>query len=328
MALALLAWTAPQQAGAQVLPMPPSMLQTEPTVIDGPILDSPALGVADLGQVPDSAALVPGPALGVDFNVGGDPLANDLDTWQWQAVPQGLLYHPYLAGPREPRMAAQFVHERSLGWLLDGTLGAQFGVLRYGSRSQPEGWQLDAEGAAFPRLWLDDHRTLVSSDFRVGVPLTFRRGMFESRFGAYHLSSHLSDRYTVQGPWWPLDYSRDALVWGIGLRPLASSRIYAEAEWAFHTTGASKPWQFQFGYELSSTAPTSLCGSPFFAVHGVLREEVDYGGNVIVQTGWQWRAPSAQLLRAGFHYMNGKSNQAQFFNKHEEQIGMGLWYDF
>jgi hypothetical protein len=28
------------------------------------------------------------------------------------------------------------------------------------------------------------------------------------------------------------------------------------------------------------------------------------------------------------HYYNGKSSQSQFFDVSEEQIGMGLWYDF
>ena len=34
------------------------------------------------------------------------------------------------------------------------------------------------------------------------------------------------------------------------------------------------------------------------------------------------------LLRVGVHYYNGMSSQFTFFNQFEEQIGVGMWYDF
>ena len=78
----------------------------------------------------------------------------DDEPWTWQVLPTGLMYKSYLAGGREPRFGTQFVHERSQGWLWDTTLGARVGLLRYGTENDfwPEGWQLDVEGAAFPRL--------------------------------------------------------------------------------------------------------------------------------------------------------------------------------
>jgi len=248
----------------------------------------------------------------------------------WQLLPSGLVYRSYLAGGRESRLAAQVVHERDLGWLFDATLGGRAGILRYGTRDtvRPEGWQLDVEGAAFPRVTLWDERYLVSSDFRGGFPLTFRRGPVEAKLSFYHLSSHLGDQYML-GSWLlPIEYSRDALVLGLGLRPMESLRLYAEADWAFHTTGFSDPWQFQFGAELSPAEPTGLGGSPFVALNGRIRQDVDYGGNVTVQAGWQWRGTAGQLLRGGFYYFNGKSDQGQFFREHEALTGMGIWYDF
>ena len=47
-----------------------------------------------------------------------------------------------------------------------------------------------------------------------------------------------------------------------------------------------------------------------------------------MQTGWQWRGPSGHLMRLGLEYFNGKSEQYQFTNDYEQQIGVGLWYDF
>ena len=59
-----------------------------------------------------------------------------------------------------------------------------------------------------------------------------------------------------------------------------------------------------------------------------LREELDFGGDWTTQLGWLWRGESGSTLRTGLHYVNGKSTQYQFFDNSEEQIGIGLWYDF
>ena len=92
--------------------------------------------------------------------------------WTWELLPAGLIYRPYLAGGREPRFAGEFVHLQHKGWFVDATLGGRVGLLRYGSGDtlRPEGWQLDFEGAAFPRLTLDEGRELVATDYRYGVP--------------------------------------------------------------------------------------------------------------------------------------------------------------
>ena len=59
-----------------------------------------------------------------------------------------------------------------------------------------------------------------------------------------------------------------------------------------------------------------------------MREEHNFGGDVTAQLGWLRRGEYGQTLRIGAQYYNGKSSQMQFFHKSEEQIGMGLWYDF
>ena len=47
-----------------------------------------------------------------------------------------------------------------------------------------------------------------------------------------------------------------------------------------------------------------------------------------MQTGWQWRGQTGHTLRVGMQYFNGMSEQYQFYNRFEEQIGFGLWYDY
>lgn len=251
--------------------------------------------------------------------------------WDWQVLPKGLLYKSYLAGPKEPRFAAQWVNERQAGWIWDVALGGRVGVLRYGNDNplHPEGWQIDMEGAALPRLSLESSMDLVACDYRFGVPLTFARGKHHTKFGYYHLSSHLGDEWMIRHPGLQrINYSRDAMVFGHSIYPVPSVRLYAEAAWSFHCGQETKPWEFQFGVEYSPADPTGLRPVPFVAVNGHLREEVDFGGNLTVQAGWQWRNVAGRLFRMGMQCCLGMSDQYEFFNQYESKVGFGIWYDY
>lgn len=252
-------------------------------------------------------------------------------SWNWQMFPLGWMYPSYLASQRESRMGATFIYEQDEQWLADLAIGGRFGLARCGTDDllRPEGVQLDVEAAVFPRFRLDSTREFVSADFRGGLPLTFRRGPVEAKVAYYHLSSHLGDMYIENHPGATRSpYTRDAVVLGVGLRPVENFRLYVEADYAFHTFGNADPWQFQFGVDWSTLKMTGPRGAPFFAVNSMIREDVKFGGNLTVQTGWQWRGQAGQSVRTGVHYFNGKSNQGQFFNNFEQQIGLGIWYDF
>jgi hypothetical protein len=302
--LAMVAGVSVGSAEAQVLAMPASVATSSDDSLDAIDFDLPL----DDGMVVDQDAA---------------------PTWQW--LPDGLMYRSYLASGREPRFASQWVREQEQGWLWDITLGGRVGLWRYGTEDPllPQGWQIDLEGAAFPRLALEQERDLVSVDFRCGVPITFRRGRWEGKFGYYHLSSHLGDEYELTHPWiHRINYSREALVLGVAYYPWPDLRLYGETGWAFYSDGGSEPWEFQFGADYSPWYPTGARGAPFFAVNGRLRQEIDYGGNFTLQTGWQWRGRTGHLLRTGLQYFNGQSDQYQFFREHEQQVGVGLWYDY
>ena len=104
--------------------------------------------------------------------------------------------------------------------------------------------------------------------------------------------------------------------------------MYGEAGWAFHHDGGAGAWETQFGTELSRPGPTGNHVTPFVAFNGRVREDEEIGGDVNFQAGWLRRGILGQMLRYGFDYYNGKSSQSQFFDNSEQQIGMGLWYDF
>ncbi len=189
-----------------------------------------------------------------------DPALVYDEPWTWQILPSGLMYRSYLAGPREARFASQWVQMRNQQWMWDVTLGGRAALLRYGSNNAlwPQGWELDVEGAAFPRLDLAHDRDVVSADYRFGIPLTTRRGCWEAKLAYYHLSSHLGDEYMLRYPttYNRINYVRDAAVLGLAVYFGPNVRVYSEADWAFNTDAGAKPWEFQFGVDMVSAEPT------------------------------------------------------------------------
>ncbi len=276
---------------------------------------------AILTSWPDNYAVVPVGATAYSASEG----------WSLQFLPDGLLYPAYLAGGRESRFASQWIHERGHGWLWDAALGGRVGMLRLGTSDavRPEGWQLDIEGAVFARMDLELDRDMVGADYRFGIPMTFRHGWWEAKFGYDHISSHLGDEYMENNPQARrINFVRDCVIFGLAVRPRPDVRVYGEAGWAFNFDGGSRPWEFQFGVDYSSPDRSGILGSPFVAVNGRIRQEADFSGNVTLQAGRQWRGQSGHLLRLGAHYFNGKSEQYQFSTEHEEQLGVGMWYDY
>ncbi len=259
------------------------------------------------------------------------PSAVSREPWHWQASPAGLIYHSYMAGVKEPRLASQWTYLRGQGWIWDICLGGRTSLFRYGTSDaiRPEGWQLDVEGAAQPRLNIQESQDVMAVDFRFGIPLTYGHGPHQSKLAYYHLSSHLGDELMIKHPEVQrINYSRDAFVLGQSYYWREDIRIYGEAGWAFHVDGGSQPWEFQFGIDCSPAGPTGMRPVPFFAVNSHLREEVDYGGNLSVQTGWLWRGRAGHAFRMGLQYFTGKSDQREFFTQSEEKVGMGIWYDY
>jgi hypothetical protein len=313
------------------------VIRHRPCVVSAILFAAVSCGLTASGQDTGTSPIVSGQAgLSDRPSDGGrsqtEPDGQRGEPWTWQWLPEGIIYHSYLAGVKEPRFAGAWNHDAHLGWIWDIALGGRVGVMRYGTEGshRPNGWELDFEGAAFPRLDLEHEMDLAAADFRCGVPLTYGYDRFQAKFAFYHLSSHLVDEYMLRVPDDPrINYSRNALVLGGSYYATDDLRLYAEAEWAFFTDGGTKPWEFQFGVDYSPARPsTGIHGSPFVALNGHLRQEVDYGGNFVVQAGWQWRGPTEHLMRIGGQYYTGKSEQYQFFRRNEEKLGLAIWYDY
>ena len=101
------------------------------------------------------------------------------EPWTWQILPEGLIWHSYLAGPKEPRLGGTLVSDIGGDTKLDGSVGGRAGLIRYGNTAdfRPQGWQFDVEGGAIIRqdLTEDSVARLPDAD-RQRVRLNAPRG--------------------------------------------------------------------------------------------------------------------------------------------------------
>ena len=285
-------------------------------------------------------SIVPGSSVPLRLNNHPPLILEQQSTaWSWQLFPDGKMYPAYLAGVNEARLGSVWNKDDHLGWIWDITLGGQMPLLRYGNRNSvlPEGFQLDVEGFVHLRLDIEHERDLDAADFYCGAPISYAIKNWQFKTGYYHVSSHLGDERMIRlhhnnvpFPYDRTNYVREAWLFGVAFRPHRDVRLYAEADFAFWLGEGTKPWHFQFGAEYSPVAPAGKwIGRPFAAIHARLVQERNYGGNLCVQGGWQWRGPQNQLFRVGLQYFTGVSEQYEYvYERRENKIGVGIWLDF
>ena len=250
-----------------------------------------------------------------------------------EVLPNGLLCRSYIASPNEPRFSSVANYDISKKtWRWDATLGGRVGLFR---RDHPDflnldAWQIDLEGAAMPRLNPHLHMDVESVDYRFGLLWTGKRDNLAFKFGYFHVSSHVGDEFLLKNPSYKRDnFFRESLVLGASLQATPEVRCYGEVAWATSVKGGAQPWQFQIGAEHSSIAEHATQGAPFSAVNVHLREEVDFAAGLTAMTGWQWKGPeSGRSMRVGMQYYNGPTNQYEFFRRYDNQLGMGVWFDY
>ena len=120
-----------------------------------------------------------------------------------EVFPVGDVFRPLVADPAAPRT---FVSVLSLHTETDrltiaslGT-GVNFGLYRRPGERAGEAWQVSIFGAVFSQFNLDASADdLINTDYRIGVPVTYKRGNVSARAALWHQSSHLGDELILHG---------------------------------------------------------------------------------------------------------------------------------
>ena len=144
-------------------------------------------------RIPLFVALLAVHPLGVD--------AQDASRW----FPEVRPFPALIAAPREVQFRTSLIlAERPTEGTYEGrnfeaevAVGHQFPVLRLtGGVSSDEAVTLELEMGIFSRFFLEtEQNDQVNTDYRVGMPVSFRNEAWQARITLRHISSHLGDDY-------------------------------------------------------------------------------------------------------------------------------------
>ena len=271
-----------------------------------------------------SAAAIP--AAGVAQQPAG---ARSASRW----FPREVVFAPLIAASREVQLRGSFVlANRSTDDDFQGTnieaevvVGHAFPVFEIEGGDDPV--HLGFEFAVFSRFFMEEAtRDLIQSGFRVGMPISFRRGVWEGRVSLRHISSHIGDDFLAR---FPRDVNEQVSKEGVevllGRRFFDGIRLYAGGEANFHTNRGMSKAAGRWGAEWDPRPAPATQGDtiwPFVAGDFELPSRSGrVGGTLTAGIGFR---VSEREFRAEARAHFGPSAMAQFREANERFFGLGL----
>ena len=252
-----------------------------------------------------------------------------------ESFPEGDVFRPLVADPIEPRffvgMVSLDVGGENISMAPVGA-GVNFGLYRWPGERPGEGWQLGVFGAVNSLFNLDSSSDdLVNTDYRIGIPLSYKRGAFSGRARLYHQSSHLGDEFILEGPDTPrvnlsVEVFDLVLAWEhAGWRPYAGFGYLLRGD-----PDDLKKWGFQVGFDYVGTRQVLFGGRLVGGVDYRSMEETDWRRGVSAKIGLEYgRArPNRRGVTVLLEYFDGAAPFGQFYTDTVTYYGASLQFDF
>lgn len=259
------------------------------------------------------------------------PPASPPDGTGWHYLPDERIFVPLMADPRWPEFSASYAYVSgasnpritnsgriSLGesiTLVEYDAGP---AGRFGTGVEPGVYALfDLNGPA---------NRLVNADYRIGIPLDYRRGPLSAEAAVFHQSSHLGDAFVVEPSQTDLNLSYEALTaTGSFDGPV---RLYAGAGVMVHSVPANlKPWWLLQGIEWRRRFPSfSDWIVPVAAAHLEEHQETSWDVDLSVRAGLEFSQDdrSRRRFQVLLEYYQGHNPNGQFFPDRIRTIGVGI----
>lgn len=285
-------------------------------------------GVSLMGQTAFATQTPNPPQPEVTDSGKADPLSSYSDLF-----PDGDLFEPALANPKEPRF-----HVTWLNLNLDaGTFntaavgfGESFGLIRRRWVGQTGEWQLGISGAVFAQFNLDgESQDLINADYIIGFPLSYRNGDWSARARLYHQSSHLGDEFLLYpqdiGPVERINLSFETFELLAGWQK-RGFRMTAGPSYILHTDTPLKRSSMQASLDYHGPKLWKMPGNVFGSLFLHSWEENDWNIDVNLKTGLNLESPYTGKRNLQFfaEYFNGHLPFGQFYEEVAEYFGIGL----
>ena len=253
-----------------------------------------------------------------------------------QPLPEGQLFRPLIADPKQPHFFASWLWVTSpllTSQVASVGLGEDIGLVR-GPRSH---WQLSVAAGVFSQFNEETpSNDLINTDFIIGFPVTYRRDAFSARARIYHQSSHLGDEFILNNNPTRVNLSFEALEL-LGSRDFGSFRAYGGGEYLVrHEPSGLKPGLLHAGFEYRGPAMGIRVGR---LGDGRLIAALDAKSSQ--ERKWQ----TAWSLRAGIEFEPGRTGTqvrrrlsvqlqaydgpapyGQFYLDNVKSVGLGLHF--
>lgn len=219
-----------------------------------------------------------------------------------------------LASPTEPASLFRFAGSGQF----DFGLTQPFTV--YSVEGKGTNWQIGLRPGIVTRFQTRDTQLLVkAADFRLGIPVAFRRGNWSARVELYHVSSHRGADFDAANPATRFSYSREVLQTLVAYGRPGRWRIYAGPSVTLRTRpSALGRMGFQAGSEWFPKSLAFTRARFYLADDFETRQEVGWQMNYSIQPGTLFTnskgEPIARL--AGWFY-RGQAPFGQFFRARE-----------
>jgi hypothetical protein len=244
-------------------------------------------------------------------------------------LPEGELFAPLLAGPRQPQFAVHYQASESRVQNFNAALveiGGYFPLVR-GDIGAGR-FEVGTQAGIFSLFNLDsDSSNLINTDFVVGLPLSYRLGAFSARAEVSHQSSHLGDEFLLDHPnvnRINLSYEDAELLLAYDL---LGFRLYGGGGYIFSSEPDLEPAHWRGGLEFRW--PRLIAGLDLVAAGDFQEfEEQDWAVDRSYTLGVAYRRrDTGREIRLMLEYFNGFSPNGQFFNSRLEYAGVGLFFD-
>jgi len=251
-----------------------------------------------------------------------------------QSFPEGDVFRPLIADPAEARFFVSVLglHAGTESYTI-GSVGAgtNFGLYRWPGERPGEGWQIGVDGFVASQFNLDTGSDdLINTDYRFGVPLSYKRGSFSGRAKLFHQSSHLGDEIILSG-------NAPARV-NFSIEALDFVLAWEHANWRLYGGGFyvlssdiedQKEAGVHAGLDYSGQAPVLFGARLVGGLDFRSFEETDWRVGTSVKLGLEFGRPRPErrgltVLLEGY---NGPAPFGQFYTTYAKYYGVALQFD-
>ncbi|MBF0203976.1 MAG: DUF1207 domain-containing protein [Desulfamplus sp.] len=280
-----------------------------------------------------------------------DSVSDSYNKGESALFPQGQLFYPAMASPKEPRTHITYLVLKLPNENVDtgnsveiddsiniGSVGFgdSFGLVRWSGWGDNDAWQLNISGTVLAQFNMDaDSMDLINADYIIGFPLSYRNGPFSARARFFHQSSHLGDEFLLLPQIESLRVSRINLSFEtielLGALDFYGLQLAAGPSYIIHTDSELKRNSFQASIDYQSRKPVFKPTMRLFtSVMWHAWEETDWDSDYNVKVGVNIRSPYTEkrAIQIFGEYYNGNLPFGQFYKLRTEYYGAGINVSF